>query len=301
MGRGHSGSTVLDALLGNARYIVSVGELVSGIDRNGEMCSCGAKLEECEFWRQVRRVYEQKSRIGWKQSAALLKPQAHITGLLKFMAARPGSREVETLMQVNKDLIVSVLEVSSKKCMVDSSKEVTRALFLLRFLPDIKIVHLVRNPDGILASDLHRLRNGAGFKFLRHRYIGVRFHFMFMMLSVINWVVGNLIAEIMGLVAPEKVMRIKYEDLCARFAQTIRKLSDFTGIDLETVVARVDAGERMPIGHNIGGNYMRKQGSFLFNANRQSRPLPRRYKIAARLIAWPSMLMHGYLLKGNTN
>ena len=40
MGRGHSGSTMLDLMLGNHEKIHSVGELTSGFRRRSEKCSC---------------------------------------------------------------------------------------------------------------------------------------------------------------------------------------------------------------------------------------------------------------------
>ena len=298
MGRGHSGSTILDTLLGNAEHIESIGELVSGIDRKGEICSCGAKLEECEFWNNVSQVYEKKSNLRWKYSAVLLKQQAHIRRFLKFLTISNSSKEIQLLKKINKNVVESILEVSNKKCVVDSSKEHTRALFLLRFFRETKIIHLVRNPNGILASDLYRLRDGMGFKFLRHKFFDVRFALFLMALSSINWVVGQIIAEILRWLSPERVMRIRYEDLCSEPMQIINSLSQFIGHDLQTVIKNIEAGKQMSIGHNIGGNMMRKAGTFIFNPIAgKSRSLPRFYKILVHLIAWPFMLKYGYLAR----
>src|SRR5262245_53099489 len=59
MGRGHSGSTILDILLGNSRQIESVGELLAGLSRaDHEMCCCGETMPDCAFWREVRSRVE---------------------------------------------------------------------------------------------------------------------------------------------------------------------------------------------------------------------------------------------------
>jgi hypothetical protein len=52
MGRGHSGSTILDILLGGAAAVESVGELVSGLEwyEAGTRCACGAPMRECPYW-----------------------------------------------------------------------------------------------------------------------------------------------------------------------------------------------------------------------------------------------------------
>jgi len=153
MGRGHSGSTVLDALLGNADSIESVGELVSGLCREGEVCSCRAPFNKCKFWSQVRKEFEMRANMSLKEAADLLKFQAHIARFLKTFFACSNSSLIKKLTLVNQSLVEAVLKVSEKKCMVDSTKEHTRALFIIRFLSNAKIIHLVRDPEGILASN----------------------------------------------------------------------------------------------------------------------------------------------------
>ena len=63
-GRGHSGSTILDIMLGGGSAIESVGELgtigtrgLSG-DKTGHLCGCGAVIAECPFWTRVREAVE---------------------------------------------------------------------------------------------------------------------------------------------------------------------------------------------------------------------------------------------------
>lgn len=301
MGRDHSGSTVLDALLGNAEKIESVGELVSGLEREGEVCSSGTPFHKCEFWSQVRLGFEQITSFSLKEAADLLRHQAHIGRLSKFLLLRPNSKGVQVLKKVNNAILYSVLQVAGKKCMLDSSKEHTRALFLLRFLPNAKIIHLVRNPERILSSDFFRMRSGSGYKFLRRKFSGQRMAFFFMMLSCMNWVVGNFIAEIIRFLAPDRVLRLRYEDLCAAPRGSLERLQSFIGHDLCSVIEAVESGQRMSIGHNIGGNMMRKSGSFVFDLKAgKRRPLPWGYKLMARLITWPFLLTYGYNLIGHT-
>ena len=60
MGRGHSGSTILDILVGGSASVESLGELTSGLKHyeTGGHCACGALVRECPFWDEVRRRFE---------------------------------------------------------------------------------------------------------------------------------------------------------------------------------------------------------------------------------------------------
>ena len=89
MGRGHSGSTILDIILGSSAAVESLGELVSGLGRcaAGEQCSCGSPMRECVFWCEVRRRFEAQG-YGWDEFVVPLarchqRPPA---------GPRPGSR-----------------------------------------------------------------------------------------------------------------------------------------------------------------------------------------------------------------
>src|SRR5262245_54968891 len=72
MGRGRSGSTILDILLGNSSQIESVGELVFALSRaDRDRCSCGLMLSHCFFWRQVRSRLEAEG-IAWDEACNML-------------------------------------------------------------------------------------------------------------------------------------------------------------------------------------------------------------------------------------
>ena len=295
MGRGHSGSTVLDALLGNAESIESIGELVSGLERETEICSCGKAYRRCGFWLRVIAEFRKKSEINIELGASLMRRQAHIRRFTKYIIARPNSQDVQVLKQINNAIFASLQKASGKKCIVDSSKEHTRALFLMRFMPNVKIIHLVRNPKGILASTLYRVKEGKGFKFLRRRYFSPRMTGFYMALTSVNWVIGCLIAEIVKLYDPGRVIRLRFEDLCHDTRNEMERIAKFIGHDISQVITNIESGQEMSIGHNIGGNMMRKSGRFKFDPNAEKkRFLPYRYKILANLITWPFMLLYGY-------
>src|SRR5512143_3727059 len=54
----HSGSTLLSLLLGSHPQVATIGEIRLSPGPMGDLaryrCSCGALIQECGFWRQVR-------------------------------------------------------------------------------------------------------------------------------------------------------------------------------------------------------------------------------------------------------
>lgn len=294
MGRGHSGSTILDALLGSAENMHSLGEIVSGMPRKEDVCSCGNKIKDCEFWNKVRAKFEEENDISWNKAALKLQNQAHLKYFIKTWLGI-NRREIEELKEINETLFGIISEVAESEVLIDSSKEFTRGLFLTKYLSPGKIIHLIRNPLDILASTLLRIGEGK-FKFLRYKFKNARIAFPFLMISACSWMAGNLLGEIIHYIGKDKIMRVRYEDLSSEPSVELAKIGRFVGQDLRGVVRRVKNGEKMNIPHMIAGNRMRTKGSFIFAPNKKDyRPLPKRYRLMGILITWPLMLKYGYL------
>jgi hypothetical protein len=170
MGRGHSGSTILDILLGSSAAIESIGELVSGAADPTHVCSCGATPTNCTFWSRVRAEVEACGIDYWALARAS-RAQAHVRHLSATAIARPGaSPDLDRLARHTAALAESICAASGKPHMLDSGKEPSRALFLLKFLPESRIIHLVRDPRAVLATYYRRLARGETIQFLRHPY-----------------------------------------------------------------------------------------------------------------------------------
>ncbi len=295
MGRGHSGSTVLDSLLGNGKDIESVGELVSGILRDRGNCSCGEVLKDCQHWTNIKKTFSE-SGFDWDTDVGALVNQAHLTSFVRTIFAGAKSPWTTNLAQRHSALMNAILsESSDKSILVDSSKEITRAFFLLRAHSDAKVIHLVRNPEGVIASDLHRIVAHGGIKFLRMSIQSKRFPSLALILRSAGWVVGNLLGELAKFMHPSRVMLLRYEELTGNPQATLKQLSDFIESDMDVVIDAVNNKKTMPIGHIVGGNMMRAKGNFVFDPKAGSkRNLSAPYSVLARLICWPLMLRYGY-------
>lgn len=299
MGRGHSGSTVLDALLGNAGDATGIGELVSGMLRYDRPCSCGRTIQKCPFWRDVRRRVEAEDGIEWLEAARSIQSQAH---LLRFpstwfsSARHAATREIYA---ANQAVARAIADTAGVPVVVDSSKEFTRALFLAKHDPNARILHLIRSPHAVLGSLLHRIETDRGFPFLRRRYRSRTLEPLFMALAAVAWVVGNLLGELIAQIAPGRVRRVRYEDLCADTARILRTIGAFVDLDVDQVVAAVEGGERLPLGHKLAGNQMLREGSFLFEPERVAgRSLPWPYAVLTSVLTWPLLLGYGYTPTG---
>ena len=292
MGRGHNGSTVLDGLLGNAMEIESVGELVSGLSRYPrELVSTGETMAESAYWQRVVSRYAEKSGCVPAESFAWLARCTHPRQLLTWLYAGSQHPAVLKALAINTHLASAIAEVAGKPLVLDSSKEYSRGLFLCKFYPRIKIIHLVRSPIATVYSYQKR----GTFKFLRRSF---KVHSGTAPLIVgtvlCTWSVGCLLALIIRYLYPARVLTIRYEDLCAQPRRELGKLGAFLGVDLSALAAKIEQQQPLTIGHNIGGNKMRFQQQFTFTPDHKKKPVGLAYRLLALLVNGPFLLLHRY-------
>ena len=63
MGSGRSGSTLFGIIMGNHPMIINPGEInnINGLKKKKFNCSCGERVEDCEFWSEVYSNWTQKN------------------------------------------------------------------------------------------------------------------------------------------------------------------------------------------------------------------------------------------------
>lgn len=119
-GLGHSGSTLLDMLLGGHEQVVSLGEVYAHLrpdkDRRARRelpCTCGLELSDCELWGPIRARCEDPRTPLEGKYRALLTRCAELYG--------PGTR------------------------VVDSSNKAVALAALAQVTADLTVIHLVRD------------------------------------------------------------------------------------------------------------------------------------------------------------
>lgn len=298
LGRRHCGSTILDILLGNGPEIQSIGELVHVWDAEGA-CSCGTRIGECTFWNRVREEVGLEDE-AWRRWTRTAFEQAHLRRYLSTWRARSDDPGLRDLAAFTERLAAAIVAVSGKPHLLDSTKEATRGLFLAKFLPGVRMIHMVRDPRSNIASQYWRWKKQGYFRFLRRDWRARPLGPLFMALAAAGWTVGNALSAIAVRRIGERAIRVRYEDLCRDPAGELRRIGEAFAIDLEPVIARLRAGEDFAVGHNVGGNQIRFEGRLRFDPERERRrpPLPVWLRFTVTALCWPLMLAYGYPLSG---
>lgn len=245
VGLGHSGSTLLDLILGSHSSIESVGELKDfgeyfpgeyfpndRLPREKCICTCGLPANECEYWHKVRSETEL---ICGKSNAEL-----------KF-------NEQKQFEENNYRLMEAILDISGKRIICDSSKSYPRLKkFLNSELFDVFILHLVRDGRAVAFSykkagerlkKQGKLLTGQEkslygyYKQLWHwQKINIKLHSQF----------KNL----------DNYLCIRYEDLVAAPQEYISKILQIINLEFERNQLEFWKFNH----HNIDGNRMRVKG-----------------------------------------
>lgn len=225
----HSGSTLLDLILGSHSQIESLGE-ISKLRRYAEapldgapqgrkqQCTCGAvNIWHCPLWQQVDALLTQRGN----------------TGLRDLDVATNNGRRFR---QDNTRLYQAVLNVTGKRFVVDSSKSVRRLQMLME-IDDINVqpVFLYRQPHGQIHSMAKKYGNVD-----EALAINIR---------------SNM--EFLDTLRGYPFVPIRYEKLVLNPREQMQKILEPLGLAFEE---RQFEWGTLPH-HNLGGNVMRFSGS----------------------------------------
>lgn len=137
----HSGSTLLDMLLGSHSRCLTLGEIHKLTLKSEGVCACGAdNYRECLFWADVNQ------RLLASSGLALADLRLHTEDPREFQA-------------MNRALFAALQAKTGCSWFVDSSKKLARLKLLLAD-PDFNVIpiHIVRRPEGVVCSNLAKGR-----------------------------------------------------------------------------------------------------------------------------------------------
>lgn len=254
-GHGFCGSTLLTFLLNAHPDVATCGEMGmarrSRVQAPGYVCSCGAPIVTCDFWRTVR---DAMIRSGHDFDVTQ-------TGLLVAEDDRLSSRSIgtavrgplfERLRQVSWSLVPSVraearrllsrnerfveILTSLKGCgtFLDSTKQPPRALLLRRSARfSMRVIHLVRDGRGISLSSMRNTGHDAA--------------------TAARLCVGSALSSerLRRHFPADRWLTVRYEDLCADPSGTLATIVRFIGL------APVALNDFRGVTHHIIGNRMR--------------------------------------------
>lgn len=158
VGAGHSGSTLLDLIMGSHSQIFGIGEFQQYFFKPGssKSCMCGKTVVDCPFWKKVFKNLNLESGLTVlrKKKDFLLNRKSYLDNYYR----RPVN--FKKYIELNEELYKNILKYSGKKIVFDSSKWPDRAELLLNSKKlDITILHLVRNGKGVTWSWRNRHLN----------------------------------------------------------------------------------------------------------------------------------------------
>ena len=190
--QGHTGSTLLDCILGTHPQIVSSGEMrylnyqidrtrhKIGTVKDQDICTCLRNFSDCDYWKAVANDLEKKVGIdilerprdfdraffgeySYRQRGGhkVSKLDRSRKKIIKSMLFRQCSREeildieprISHWVENELKLCQSMLKVQDKTVIVDSSKDITKALLMAKFFPEsTTIIFIHREARGLTAS-----------------------------------------------------------------------------------------------------------------------------------------------------
>jgi len=300
VGRGHSGSTIFSILVGQSSDVASEGEIITGFRAGYEAKVCANRevFSESIFWTRVKSSFEQRVDVRFANAVSLLNDRAHYTRVLPNLLTTPYNANVREVKRLFEALYDSISDASERPVVLDSSKELATAVFLLRHVGGLKLIHFVRSPFGVADSYVKHIKRNQRFNMFRTKF-RVERYFLPMVVTAIVWTLENLFCELLRLVYPTRVIKLYYEDLCSEPIASLERLERFTGVSL--AASKGAAAERliMQPSHALSGNMMMRHREIVFAPERGlTRHLTRFDKAIVALCTFPLMIAYGYLAGG---
>jgi hypothetical protein len=252
----HSGSTLLAMLLGSHPEICTVGELkftsLGSIEQY--RCSCREYIRNCSFWSGIADDMAQRGipfclqnacsdiRALESRYAKFLLAPLHRSSFLEWMRdmalsfSADWKQHLPKTQALNSILARCISERTAKRIIVDSSKVGLRLKYLLRNPDlDVKVIRLIRDgravaltytdPERFADAEEPGLRGGGMGKNRESERLSMR-------QAAREWRRSNEEGEvIVRRLERSRWIEVRYEEICARTDETLRRLYQFLQVD----------------------------------------------------------------------
>ncbi len=298
IGRGRSGSTLLDNLLGELDGFFSAGELFNVFKRGlvmGHTCGCGRPVASCALWSRVMAtalstpegVIAPAQVAEWQQQVA--GAAADTRRLLKVRSTEGGSAALGPYVSVLGRIYAAIAEETGERVIVDSSKRPPHAAYM-HLVPGITpyFVQLVRDARAVAFSRA-RLKHTVD-KDMRVEGSAS---------NAIGWMRRNLHSEaVRRRYAPERSLLVRYEDFVAHPQRTLGEIVRVVG---EEPGEFPFVGEKTAIlhpNHSVSGNPSRfETGSVSLRIDDEWLRAQRvKDRLTTTALTWPLLLRYRYSL-----
>ena len=251
-GTSWSGSTLLEQGLAQLDRWVSIGEPFWIWDRAFPLmlCECGAEFGRCEFWQAVLHEAYGREQYAVRELVRVQARGLWRHSILPTLANSDAVRPSQALAELG-DLVAPVYETAARltgaTTVVDASKSGLWGLALAGAARvDLRVIHLVRDPESYLASDGRSRAIPFPPGATRPPRPPTR--------SLLTWLLLHFEADLLSRHDTNSTT-VLYEDLVRDPAATAGAVA--RTIDPTADVTRVFDGDRLVVrstGHAIGGN-----------------------------------------------
>ena len=258
IGKGRSGSTLLDGALGSLNGFFSMGEAWvwrGKAPTSAGICGCGELVANCPVW---SRVYARMEAGGHDvtQHAQVARWRADVERwtrtkrLLSVDAEGTGSwPSLEAYVTYAAAFYSAVAAVTGARVLIDSSKWPVNP-GPLGLIPNVipYVLHLVRDPRAVTFSWQRRKHwSEGGEEMARH---GSAY-------SSLSWLARNFIAARVAQRAGPRSLLLRYEDFADRPGEQLRRIADWVGEQPSDLPAPDACTLNIRPGHTLMGNAVR--------------------------------------------
>lgn len=296
VGKGRSGTTLLDNVLGQLDGFVSTGEITKlwtwGFG-HGWRCGCGRIVPECPFWTAVIDAGFDRP-VDPEELAALqgrVLSWSNLPRLLAHGSGRGGRWEdLERFAAVTGRVYDGIRRVSGARVIVDSSKwpASPTALGLVPGV-EVSLLHLVRDPRAVVHSWRRR-------KAWTDREADAEMPRYGALYSMASYAARNLAAEALVARRGANALRLRYEDLAADPTAAVRRVLALVGEPTPERLFSDGRVVRLSPTHTAGGNPNRlATGTVTIRPDERWRAeQSRRDRLVATVAGAPFLWRYGY-------
>jgi hypothetical protein len=279
MGAGRSGSTVLNIILGAHPEVEAIGEakhwaIFKGLPREDDINS-----EDHIFWQNVLEEYIRldPNFPGFSTLETIRHKVESHSGFIKRFLKNEDSKLADEYDRHLSKLFLSVYQASGKKVILDASKNISRAQRLLETSEfDVKVIHLIRDPRGIVWSFMKKNVEHKPKKPFK---------------ALLDYILLNLAAVYLRYSFKDAVLKVKYENLIRHPQRVFQQICDFIGIDEGGISEKLENGAEFKVTHIIDGNRIRKNRAIKFSPDEEWKTKLPFWHRALCMLAWPVYLL----------
>lgn len=298
-GYGRSGSTILEQTLAKYCNASALGEVRYVWERgykNNQLCGCGEKFLDCNFWSNVIDKTLQDTGISGDKIIELWTEYVdNKINLIKLLnpvfSNRKDTKKLEILSEIINSFYNHAFIESGNNLLIDSSK-VPQYAYLVSMIKnvDLHVVHLVRDSRAVAYSwQRKKIRPEIHWKkeyMPTHNIFG----------SSIEWNLINL-----GISLKKKSYKsytlMRYEDFVADPLGSVKIVQKAIGIS-EVNTSDINSEFTIKKYHTVSGNPIRfkNKNVKIIEDNEWKHQLPFKQKAIVSFLTMPLLLAYGYKL-----